>query len=133
MPNGKYAPSLVETAPVHIYEAMRTGPQQMPTFSKDVMTDQSVREIIGYLQEANDQPRHGGLGMGDAGPVSEGFWIFVLGIGGLSLIGSASKQRKRMRMLGTWWRRLSIRTINLPSSYQTTDCRAAMAWISLSP
>ena len=30
MPNGKYAPSLVETAPVHIYEAMRTGPQQMP-------------------------------------------------------------------------------------------------------
>lgn len=86
MPNGKHAPSLADTEAIHIYEAMRTGPQQMPTFSKDVMTDQSVREIIGYLQEANDQPRHGGLGMGDAGPVSEGFWIFVLGIGGLSLI-----------------------------------------------
>ncbi|HMR48515.1 MAG TPA: c-type cytochrome [Arachnia sp.] len=86
MPNGKHAPSLTDTAPIHIYEAMRTGPQQMPTFSKDVMTDQSVREIIGYLEEANGQPRHGGLGMGDSGPVSEGFWVFVLGIGGLSLI-----------------------------------------------
>lgn len=86
MPNGKHAPSLADTEAIHIYEAIRTGPQQMPTFSKDVMTDQSVSEIIGYLEQANEQPRHGGLGMGDSGPVSEGFWVFVLGIGGLSLI-----------------------------------------------
>lgn len=88
MPGGKYAPSLVETAPIHIYQAMRTGPQQMPTFSKDVMPDQSVREIVGYLEEVHAQPNHGGLTMGDAGPVSEGFWAFVIGLGGLSIIAT---------------------------------------------
>ena len=46
MPHGAFAPSLTETTPVHIYEAMRSGPQQMPTFSKAVMDDQSAREII---------------------------------------------------------------------------------------
>lgn len=88
MPNGEYAPSLTNTSAVHIYEAMRTGPQQMPTFSKDVMSDTSVREIIAYLDEANSQPNHGGLTMGDAGPVSEGFWAFVIGIGGLAIVAT---------------------------------------------
>ncbi len=88
MPNGKYAPSLYNTSDVHIYEAMRTGPQQMPMFSKEVMTDESAKQIIAYLNEAQNQPSYGGLGMGDAGPVSEGFWVFVIGIGGLALIAT---------------------------------------------
>ena len=88
MPEGKYAPSLRDTSAVHIYEAMRTGPQMMPTFSKDVMTDESVTEIIAYLEEVNSQPNYGGLTMGDAGPVSEGFWIFVIGIGGLAVVAT---------------------------------------------
>lgn len=88
MPNGEYAPALVNTSGRHIYEAMRSGPQQMPTFSKEVMPDESVREIIGYLEAAHEQPNHGGLTMGDAGPVSEGFWIFIIGIGGLSIVAT---------------------------------------------
>ncbi len=88
MPNGKYAPNLTETTGVHIYEAVRTGPQQMPTFSKEVITDQDVREIIAYVDDANSQPNYGGLTMGDAGPVSEGFWAFVIGIGGLAMVAT---------------------------------------------
>ncbi len=87
MPEGKYAPSLVDTADVHVWEAMRTAPGQMPVFSKDVLSDQDVREIIGFINEANDQPNYGGLGMGGEGPVSEGFWMFILAIGGLSIVG----------------------------------------------
>lgn len=86
MPQGKNAPSLAETDDVHIYEAIRTGPQQMPNFSKEVLKDDDVREIIGYINAANEQPRYGGLGMGDHGPVTEGLWIFILGIGGLSAV-----------------------------------------------
>lgn len=98
LPNGKYAPSLTETDAVHIWEAMRTGPQQMPMFSKDVLTDEDVKAIIGYLEEANGQPTHGGLSMGDAGPVSEGFWAFGIGILGLSLIaGWVAKKGARAR------------------------------------
>ena len=33
LPEGAYAPSLMKTSNKHIYEAMRTGPQQMPVFS----------------------------------------------------------------------------------------------------
>ena len=88
MPNGEYAPSLVDTSSKHIYEAMRTGPQQMPTFPKEVMPDESVREIIGYLDAAHEQPNYGGLTMGEAGPVSEGFWVFVIGIGGLAIVAT---------------------------------------------
>lgn len=83
LPNGKYAPALHGVAPVHIYEALRTGPQQMPVFSKNTVTDQDVREMIGYLKTLNDQPDFGGLGLGGVGPVGEGLWTWVIGMGAL--------------------------------------------------
>ena len=86
MPNGKYAPSLKNTTPVHIYEAMRTGPGQMPSFPKTVMTDENAKEIIGYLRAAAEQPNYGGHGLGGIGPVSEGLWAWLIGIGGLVLV-----------------------------------------------
>lgn len=88
LPDGKYAPSLLKTANIHVWQAMRTGPQQMPVFSKDVITDSDAREIIGYLNEAHAQPTFGGLGMGENGPVSEGFWVFIIGIGGIALVAT---------------------------------------------
>lgn len=88
LPQGAHAPSLAKTTDVHIWEAMRTGPQQMPRFSQDVITDADARQIIGYLNEAHAMPRFGGLGMGEAGPVSEGFWVFIIGIGGLAMIAT---------------------------------------------
>lgn len=86
LPHGKYAPSLENTSPVHKWEAIRTGPQQMPSFSQEVLTDQDVREIIGYLGAVNAQSSYGGLEMGGEGPVSEGLWAFIIGIGGLAII-----------------------------------------------
>lgn len=98
MPEGKKAPNLSNTSSVHIWEAVRSGPQQMPTFSKEVLHDDDVRAIIGYLNEVHEQPRYGGLGMGDNGPVSEGLWIFILGIGGLSIAaGWIAKKGARAR------------------------------------
>lgn len=82
LPNGKHAPSLVGVENIHIYEALRTGPQQMPVFSKEALSDQEVRQIIGYLNELHAQPS-GGLSLGGIGPVAEGFWAWVAGIGGL--------------------------------------------------
>lgn len=84
LPNGKYAPPLTDVSAKHIYEAMRIGPQQMPVFSKEVITDEDARSIIGYLEELHAQPA-GGFTLGGIGPVAEGFWIWVLGIVGLSL------------------------------------------------
>ncbi len=87
LPGGKFAPTLVGVADRNIYEALRIGPQNMPVFSKGVLSDTDVRQIIGYLNQVQTQPQQGGFDLGGIGPVSEGFWAWVLGMG--SLVGVA--------------------------------------------
>jgi len=81
LPGGKYAPSLQGVSPKHIYEAMLTGPQQMPVFSDEVLTPEEKREVIAYLKSIEDQPKYGGSNMGAFGPVSEGLFAWLVGIG----------------------------------------------------
>ena len=78
---GKYAPALQDIDPVHVYEAMVTGPQNMPVFSDLNITPEEKADIIAYLAYLDDNPSAGGLNLGSLGPVSEGLfvWIFVLG------------------------------------------------------
>ena len=80
--DGKFAPDLRTVDPKHIYEAMLTGPQNMPQFNDHVMTPSDKRDIIAYLMETRTEANPGGLGLGSLGPVSEGalIWIFGLGI-----------------------------------------------------
>ena len=86
LPSGAYAPSLTDVSSKHIYEALRTGPQQMPVFSSGALPDEDVREIVGYLSTLKQEPNHGGLALGGIGPVAEGFWGWILGIGSLVLV-----------------------------------------------
>jgi ubiquinol-cytochrome c reductase cytochrome c subunit len=83
LPGGKYAPSLYGVSNKHMYEAMITGPQQMPVFSDEVMRPEDKRAIIGYLNELHDRPQDGGLALGGLGPVSEGLWAWIIGLGSL--------------------------------------------------
>nr|WP_202528167.1 c-type cytochrome [Streptomyces sp. SID5770] len=83
--HGKYAPSLEGVSPKHLYEAMQTGPQNMPSFPDTTMPEQQKRDIIAYVQAVNgekaDNP--GGLSLGGLGPVSEGLFAWVFGLGAL--------------------------------------------------
>ena len=83
LPNGKYAPPLVGLDDKRLYLAMLTGPQQMPVFSDEVLTPEDKRAIIGYLNALHEQPSAGGLALGGLGPVSEGLWAWIVGLGGL--------------------------------------------------
>lgn len=85
LPDGKYAPPLTGVEPLHIYEAMRTGPQQMPVFSEGAIPDEGVAEIIGYLKGIEEQPTLG-FTLGGFGPVTEGLAAWIVGIGSLCLI-----------------------------------------------
>lgn len=80
---GKYAPKLEGVEPRHIYEAMLTGPQNMPKFSEAVVTPENKRDIIAYLKHTEEQTDPGGLRIGRIGPVSEGLYAWIVGIGGL--------------------------------------------------
>ena len=84
---GKYAPSVMGVKPVHIYEAMITGPQAMPVFSDKTITPKEKMDIIKWIKHAESEPNLGGASLGRVGPVTEGLlaWTFGLGI----LIGVA--------------------------------------------
>ncbi|MEV0285563.1 MULTISPECIES: c-type cytochrome [unclassified Kribbella] len=81
LPNGRYAPSLMESTPKHIYQAMLTGPQQMPVFSDQVLQPEDKRDIIAYIVALQEERDPGGFGLGRLGPVSEGLWGWLVGIG----------------------------------------------------
>lgn len=99
LPQGKYAPSLAGVSDKHIYEAMLTGPQQMPVFSDGTMTPEDKRQVIAYVRGLHEQPNYGGFSLGYIGPVSEGLfgWLFGMGalVGFAVWIGSASVRAKK--------------------------------------
>ena len=81
MPEGGYAPPLRGVDPKYIYEAMLTGPQAMDVFSNGNLTPEEKRDVIAYLQSLEDNPDYGGFGMGGLGPVAEGMYAWIVGIG----------------------------------------------------
>ena len=56
LPRGRFAPTLDGVSEKHIYEAMLTGPQQMPVFSDEVLTPEDKRQIIAYLKKNEETP-----------------------------------------------------------------------------
>lgn len=83
--HGKYAPSLEGVDPKHIYEAMQTGPQNMPSFPDTTLSSKNKQDIIAYLDAVNgdETENPGGLELGGLGPVSEGLFGWVFGLGTL--------------------------------------------------
>lgn len=82
---GKYAPALTGTSPLHMYAAMVTGPQNMPVFNDMTLTTEEKRDIIASLVWMQQHQSAGGFSLGSLGPVSEGLFVWIFGIG--SLIG----------------------------------------------
>jgi ubiquinol-cytochrome c reductase cytochrome c subunit len=83
--HGKFAPSLEGVDPKHIYEAMQTGPQNMPSFPDTTLSEKNKKDIIAYLNAVNgdDTESPGGLELGGLGPVSEGLFGWIFGLGAL--------------------------------------------------
>lgn len=83
--DGKTAPDLSDVDSKHVYEAMQTGPQNMPSFPDSVMPEENKKDIIAYLDKVNgDKPeKPGGFQLGGLGPVSEGLFAWVFGVGAL--------------------------------------------------
>ncbi|HSP51936.1 MAG TPA: cytochrome c [Cryobacterium sp.] len=80
---GKYAPALAGVTEKHIYEAMVTGPQNMPVFNDMNISPESKRDIITYLKYLDNNPSPGGFALGSLGPVSEGLFLWIFGLGSI--------------------------------------------------
>lgn len=83
---GKYAPSLASTSPRNVYQAMLTGPGSMPVFNDANLTPEDKRDVIAFLDQQH-QGSPGGTDLGAVGPVVEGLWVWIVGMG--ALIGAA--------------------------------------------
>jgi ubiquinol-cytochrome c reductase cytochrome c subunit len=81
MPRGGAAPQIIGVEEKYVYEAMLTGPQQMPNFSNGNLTPEEKRDVIAYLQSLEESPNYGGYGMGGLGPVAEGMYAWLVGMG----------------------------------------------------
>ena len=84
---GKYAPSLGNVSGQYIYEAMATGPESMPVFNDQNLSPADKNDIISYLHYLDKNQNPGGLNLGNLGPVSEGMFVWVVGLG--LMIGAA--------------------------------------------
>ena len=78
---GKFAPALEDTSGKHIYEAMVTGPQNMPVFSDSNITPEGKRDIVTFLKQIESTGSPGGADLGALGPVSEGVFVWIAGLG----------------------------------------------------
>jgi ubiquinol-cytochrome c reductase cytochrome c subunit len=78
---GKYAPSLRDVEGKHIYEAMVSGPQSMPVFNDQNISPEAKNDIVAYLHAVDKEENVGGMALGNLGPVSEGLFVWVFGLG----------------------------------------------------
>jgi ubiquinol-cytochrome c reductase cytochrome c subunit len=83
--NGKTAPALDGVSSKHIFEAMQTGPQSMPSFPDKTMPEQQKQNIIAYVRTVTGDSAEtpGGLSLGSLGPVSEGLFAWIFGMGAM--------------------------------------------------
>ncbi|UDL83997.1 cytochrome c [Corynebacterium uberis] len=86
--SGKYAPGLNPANEQEIYQAMLTGPQNMPKFSDRQLSADEKKDIIAYIKSAKETPSPGGWSLGGLGPVSEGFFMWAVGL--VALIAAAA-------------------------------------------
>lgn len=78
--SGKYAPSLDHANEQEIYQAMLTGPQNMPKFSDRQLSADEKKDIIAFVKSTKETPSPGGWSLGGLGPVAEGMFMWIVGI-----------------------------------------------------
>jgi ubiquinol-cytochrome c reductase cytochrome c subunit len=74
---GKYAPTLMVATPQEIYEAMITGPQNMPVFADTTLTPEDKQGILAYIEFLKEKQDPGGAALGRFGPVTEGLFLWI--------------------------------------------------------
>jgi ubiquinol-cytochrome c reductase cytochrome c subunit len=96
---GRTAPSLMNSSPVTIAEAIRVGPNTMPQFPESVLDKEQVDSIVSYVQQLQHPAvrGQGGATIGRLGPTTE----TLVGFGGVAvllvvirLIGKKSAEKR---------------------------------------
>ena len=77
----RHAPRLAPATALQVAEAVRIGPGAMPSFGPDTFDDEQLSAIVKYVRELDSPEDPGGIGLGHAGPIPEGFVGWLVGLG----------------------------------------------------
>jgi ubiquinol-cytochrome c reductase cytochrome c subunit len=92
---GGIAPSLMESTPTQVGQAVLIGPGAMPVFG--AMTEQDLDDLAAYVTHLQDENTTGATSLGGVGPVAEGLAAWAIGLGAIVAltrwIGSPSDAR----------------------------------------
>jgi ubiquinol-cytochrome c reductase cytochrome c subunit len=79
------APSLHQSTPTQIAEAIRVGPGNMPAFGSAAVTDADLDALVSYVRYLDHPRDRGGNPLWHLGPVAEGLIAWVLAMGSITL------------------------------------------------
>lgn len=91
---GAFAPSLWESTPTEVGEAVRIGPYVMPRFGPDQISDRELDSIARYVELTRKPDDRGGWGIGHIGPVPEGMVAWFGGLAAALLIARLLGERR---------------------------------------
>ena len=74
---GKYAPSVLVATPQEVWEAMVTGPQNMPIFANTTLPEEDKQDILAFVDYLQQDINPGGASLGRFGPVTEGLFLWI--------------------------------------------------------
>ncbi len=77
------APNLRSATPIQIAEAVRVGPTTMPLFGPSTITQDDLNSLVRYVLYLRNPDDPGGASLGRVGPLLEGFFALVVGLGAL--------------------------------------------------
>jgi ubiquinol-cytochrome c reductase cytochrome c subunit len=78
---GGIAPSLMESTPTQVGEAVLIGPGAMPVFG--AMTEPDLDSLAAYVTQLQEEDTTGATSLGGVGPVAEGLAAWTIGLGAI--------------------------------------------------
>lgn len=92
---GNAAPPLGPADPTQIGAAVRSGPNPMPRFGADIISDEDLDALVAYVEYLDEPDDRGGLALGRLGPIPEGFLVWVGALGLLLVVAFWMGTRRR--------------------------------------
>jgi ubiquinol-cytochrome c reductase cytochrome c subunit len=90
---GAIAPSLDESSPVEVAQAIRVGPYVMPYFDDNLVDQRELDSIVAYVEKTKNADNRGGWDLGGIGPIPEGMVAFFIGLLALLIVSRLLGER----------------------------------------
>ena len=83
---GWLAPNMHADGPQEIADAVRFGPGVMPQYGPNLIDENDLNALVSYVLSFRNPQNAGGFSLESAGPVGEGLFAWIFGVGSCSIV-----------------------------------------------